>query len=101
MSLSGGRPFWIFGSCREAPECSGVVGGPPKRPVVVGWPSQMSGRGLEALLDVRQLLGGPPRCLGAFPVVWHRSGGLPGCPAVVGRPSRMTGSGWLSLPDVR
>ena len=35
----------------------------------------MTGSGLETLLDVRQLPGGPP-----------------GCPAVVGKPSRMSGN---------
>ena len=55
--------------------------------VVVGRPSQMSGRpsrmfcsGQEALPDVQV---------------------TPGCPEVVGRPSRMYGSGREALSDVR
>ena len=43
----------------------------------------MSGRGREALLDVRE---------------W--SEGLPGCPGVVGRRSQMSLSGREALPDV-
>ena len=43
----------------------------------------MSGRGREALPDVWQWSGGPPKC-----------------PGVVERPSRMSGSGQDTLPDV-
>ena len=66
MSLSGGRPFWMSGSCREAfPNVREWSGGPPGYLAVVGRPSRMSGSGQktlpdgpewwEALLDVRQL----------------------------------------------
>ena len=44
----------------------------------------MSGSGLEALPNVRELSEGPP-----------------GCPVVVGRLSRMSVSGREALPDVR
>ena len=53
MSLSGGRPLWISGSCWEAPECPG---GPPDCPGVIGSPSRMSGCSLETLLDVQEPL---------------------------------------------
>ena len=71
MSLSGGRPFWMSGSSRQA------------------------------LLDVREALpvvwvwsGDPYGC----PVVVVVS---PGCPGVVRGPSRISGSGWEALSDVR
>ena len=66
--------------------------------------AQMSGSGREAVPDVQEWLGGPPKCAGvvvrpswvvgrpswkfesgwdAFPVVREWSGGPPGCPGVV------------------
>ena len=81
----------------------------------------MSGSGREALLDVRDWLGGPPGCLGVvlipsrmsgsctdtlpdvrkdLPKVRERSGGPTGCPGVVGRPFQMFGSGLEALLDV-
>ena len=54
----------------------------------------MSGSGLEALPDVRECSGGPPRCPGVF-------GRLAVYPEEVGRPSRMSGSGREPLPDVQ
>ena len=78
----------------------------------------MSGSGREALPDVQEWLGGPPKCAGvvvrpsrvvgrpswmsesgwdAFLVVWEWSGGPPGCPGVVWKPSRMSGSGREAL----
>ena len=44
----------------------------------------MSGSGREALTDIREMSGGPPRC-----------------PEVFESHSRMSGSGWEALPDVR
>ena len=49
---------------------------PPGYALVFGRPFQMCGNGQEAILDVREL-----------------SEGLPRCPGVVWRPSRMCGSG--------
>ena len=69
MSLWGGRPFQMSGSCREA--LSDVR---------------------EALPIVREWLGDLP----GFPLVL---GVPPGCPGVVGMPSWMTGSGRNALPD--
>ena len=40
MSLSGGRPFWMSGSCRESPRKSGR-------------PSRMSRSGRKTHLDVQ------------------------------------------------
>ena len=44
----------------------------------------MSGSGLEILLDVREWLGGPPKCL-----------------VVLGKPSRMSENGQDALQDVK
>ena len=71
MSLSGRKPFWMFGSCREALRISGR-------------PSRLSGSGREALPDVQKWSGGPP-----------------GCPGVVGWPSQMFESGRMTIPNVR
>ena len=49
------------------------------------------GKWWEALTDIREWSGGPPRCSEA-PF---------GCLGVVGRPSRMFGSGREAHPDVR
>ena len=46
--------------------------------------SLMSGSGWDALPDVREWSGGPPKC-----------------PEVVGRPSWMFGSGREDFPDIR
>ena len=105
MSLRGGRPFRMSGSCRvtlpdvrealpvvrewsgDPSECSGVVGKPSQ---MCGRPFQMSGRPhrcpgsvrkalsdiREALSNVREWLGGPPRS----------SGGPLECLSVVWRP---------------
>ena len=81
MSLSSGRPFWVSGSCREAPECSG---GTPGCPGVIGRPSQMYGSGLDALQSF-----------------WEWSKDTHGCPGMVERPSWITGIGREALPDVR
>ena len=96
----------MSGSGRESlPDIQMWSVGPPVSPGVVGRPSQISGSGRETLPDVRgdqvqewwealsnvrELLGGPPKGLG----------GLPGCPGVVGRPFQMFGSGRLALPYV-
>ena len=94
---------------------SGVVGSPFRKFVRPSWRS-VNGQdtlpdvseGWEALLDVRQLSGGPPGC----------AEGPPSCPGVVGWPfrmsvsgretllnvweaSRMSGSGREALPDVQ
>ena len=75
----------------------------------------MSGRGREALpdvrewsgdlKDVREWSGGPPVYSivvgSSLPEVRECSGGPPECSGVVGRPSRMSGSGQEALPDVR
>ena len=71
----------------------------------------MSGSGRVALLDVREWLRDPPRCLAVIgrPFQMSGSGGRPswmygrphGCPGVVGRPYRMSGSGRETVPDVR
>ena len=67
----------------------------------------MSGSSLEALPDVREVLGGPPGCLGVVgrPFRMYDKGqealgdlrewseGPPGCPGVVGMHSRMFESG--------
>ena len=98
MSLSGERPFWMFGSCREAPRISrrpsrlfrsdretlpNVWEALPeiRKSRKTPW---MSGSGLEALPDVREWSGCPPEC-----------------PGVVRRPSRMSVCGCETLPDVR
>ena len=60
----------------------GSLRDPLGSPVVVGWPSRMSGSGQKALPDVRQLSGEPPGCLG-----------------VVGRLSHKSESGLEALPD--
>ena len=60
-----GRPFGMFGSCREAlqmfgcdqealPDVRDWWGCPPESPGVVERPSQMSGSDREALPDVRE-----------------------------------------------
>ena len=85
MSLSGGRPFWMSRSGREAlPDIQAWLGGPPKCMGVVGWPSrrsgipsqmylsggrtfQMSGSGWEAFPDVQKLSGVPPKSPGYPP----------------------------------
>ena len=89
MSLSGRRPFWMFGSCREAPRISrspsrlfrsdretlpNVREALPevRKSLKAPW---MSGSGLEALPDVIEWSGCPPECSG-----------------VVRRPSRMSSS---------
>ena len=51
----------------------------------------MTGSGRETLPDVRQLSGGPSRCLGGVGIRSRMSG----------RPSRMSGSGWEDFSDVR
>ena len=99
MSLRGGRPFRMSGSCREAlpnvredlpvvrewsRDPSECPGGPPRFPVVVGMFSLMSGSVWEAVPDVQECSGGHTRCLG-----------------VVGRPYRMSGSGRVAHSDVQ
>ena len=70
MSKSGGRPLRISGSGREVlKDIREWSGGPTGYPEVVGMPSRISRSGRdtlpnvpewwEALLDVRQLSGGP------------------------------------------
>ena len=118
MSLRGGSPSRMSGSCRETlldacegwgalPDVRQLSGGPPGCPGVVGSPSQMSGSGRESLPDVWEWSGGSPGCPGvvvrlswisrsgrkALPDVWEWKGGPPGCQRVVGRRSRMSGSG--------
>ena len=71
----------------------------------------MSESGREALADVEEWSGGPPRCLGVIgrlsrvvgipPDVREWSGGPPGCSGAVGSPSRMSGSDRVAIPDVR
>ena len=64
MSLSGGRPFRMSGSCREPllmsgsgrealPNIRAWLRGPLKCSRVVGTTSQISGSGREALPNVR------------------------------------------------
>ena len=71
---------WSGGS----PGCQGVVLIPSRMSGVVGRPSRMFGSGREALQNVREWSGYPPRCLG-----------------VVGSPSQMFGSGRDAIQDVR
>ena len=77
MSLRGGRPFRMSGSCREAlldvREWSGC---PPGCPGVVGRPSRLFGSGWETLLNVGD----------AHRDIWEWSEGPPGFPGVVGGP---------------
>ena len=88
MSLRGGKPFRMSGSCwvalldvREAvPVVREWSGGP------LGCPSVQ-----KALPDVREALSDVRKCSGDR----HR------CLGVVGTPSRMSGSGRDFLPDVR
>ena len=49
MSVSGGRPFWISDSCREAPRMSGR-------------PSRVFESHRDTLPHVCEWLGGPPGC---------------------------------------
>ena len=84
MSLRGGRPFKMSGSCREA--LPDVPEG--------GRQSRLSGSSRKTRPDVREWWE-------ALPDVRDRSGGPPGCSAVVRRPSRMCGSGRVALPDIR
>ena len=51
---------------------------------MIGWPTQMSGSGREALHNV-----------------WEWSRDLAGCPELVVRPSRVSVSGREALPDER
>ena len=88
MSLRGGRPFWMSGSCQVAFR---DVREPPPR---------LSGSGRESLSDVRERSED-------FRVVREWSGDLPGCPGVVGslsrmsrRPARMSGNVRKAFPDV-
>ena len=91
-TLPAVREWW------EAHPTSGVVGSPSRKFERPSWRS-VNGRdtlpdvpeGWEALLDVRQLSGGPPGC----------AEGPPNCSGVVGWPFRMSGSGRETLPDVR
>ena len=85
MSLRGGRPFWMSGSCQEAPRKS-------RRP------SRLSGGGRETLPDVRECLGDPPGCPG---VPIGCLGAPTGCPILVDWPSWMSETGWEGIPDVR
>ena len=62
---------------------SGRFRKPHGYPGVVERPSQMSGRGRDALPEVREWLRVPPECL-----------------QVVERPSRLSGSGREAIPDV-
>ena len=73
MSLSGERPFWMYGSYREAPGC---LGRPLGCPGVIGRPPRLSGSGWVAIPDI-----------------WESSGDPPGCPGVLESPSRMSLSG--------
>ena len=57
-------------------------------------PARMSGSCQEALPDVRQLSGDPPRC----PVVVGRLSRMCGSG---GRLSQISGSRWETFPDVR
>ena len=138
MSLMGRRPFQMSVSCWVAlpdvrewlgdpAECLGVVEGPlgcPEGltdvwewsrgslecPGVVRRPSRMSGSGRDTLSDVRERLGGPPRCsavVGRLSQMTERGGKpsrmsrrLRGYLGVVGRPSWMSGSGRNTLPEV-
>ena len=84
MSLRGGRPFRMSGSClealsdvREALRMLGSV-----------WDA------LPALSDVREKSAGPPGCLGV-------GGSPPECPGVNTWPAWMSGSVWEALPDIR
>ena len=72
---SGDAPN-MTGSGREATECPGLVGKPPRCPGLVQRSSSMSRSGRQALLDDRE---------------WSRPS--PGCPSVIEGPSRMFGSG--------
>ena len=123
MSLKGGRPFRMSGSCRvslsdvreDLPVVREWSGGSPGCSRVVGWPSRMSLSSQEALPNVWEWSGGPLECPGvvesppwmsgcgqvALPDVREWSGGPPGYPEVVGRPSQMSRSGRESLTDVR
>ena len=63
--------------------CPGVVEVPYGYSGVVGRPSRMSESGWNALPDVREWSGGPPKC-----------------PGEVRRPSKMSGNGGEALPNV-
>ena len=64
----------------------------------------MTGSSRNALPDVWEWSGGPPRCPScwkALPGVRECSKGPPRRAEVVGRPSRMSGSGRVADPDVQ
>ena len=109
MSLIGGRPFRMSGSCREAlpnvrealpvvPEWSGDT---PRCPGVVRRPSRLFGSGRETLQNVRNAPPNIREWSEALSDVQEWSGGPFGCPGVVARPFRMFGRGREALPDVR
>ena len=84
MSLRGGRPFQMSGSCRVALlDVREWSGGHHGCPGVVGRLSRMSGSG------------------GMPPDVREWSDSTPGWPGVVVRPSRISGSGQDALPNDR
>ena len=79
-------------------------GGSPECPEVVKMLSQISGSGLEALLDVRNSSEDPTGCLGVVGRPYKMSAigqETLGSPGVVKWSSRMSGSGQEALLDVR
>ena len=98
MSLSGEKPFWMFGSCREAPRISGR-------------PSRLYGSDRETLPNVREALPEVRKSrktpwmsgssLETLPDVREWSGYPSECPGVVWRHCRMSSSGQEAIPDVQ
>ena len=71
-----------------------MVGSPFRSSGEVKRPSRMSGNGREALPDIREWSGDPPKCSVVV-------GGLYEYLGVVGFPSQMSESCWKTLQDVR
>ena len=66
-----------------------------------GWPFRMTGSVREALPDVQEWLGSPPGSPEALTGFWLWSVGSPECPGVINMPSQMSCSCREALPDVR